>query len=197
MPDNIFVHPQALCECEEVGAGTHIWAFAHVMPGARIGRDCNIGDYAFVESGAVIGDRVTIKNGTMVWDGVTIANEAFIGPGVVFSNDRRPRSPRAPDPAIAARYEKTANWLLPTHVEEGASLGAGAVVLCGIRIGSWAMVAAGSVVTHDVAAHACVAGQPARLTGRVCRCGAALDADLRCISCARAWRETNDGLVLA
>ncbi len=88
-----YVHPQALCEAV-VGAGTRVWAFAHVMSGAIVGTECNIGEHAFIESGARIGDRVTVKNGAMVFYGVTIADEVFVGPDVVFTNDRTPRSPR-------------------------------------------------------------------------------------------------------
>src|SRR5205807_2820395 len=111
---DIFVHPQALCESEAVGAGTRIWAFAHVMKGAVIGRDCNIGDHAFIEAGARLGDRVTVKNQAMVWDGVEIEDDVFIGPGVSFTNDLLPRSPRMRLPAVAGRYRCRADWLRPT-----------------------------------------------------------------------------------
>src|SRR5215472_10236128 len=90
------IHPTALVESEAIGEGTSIWAFVHIMPGARIGRDCNIGDHTYVEGGSSLGDGVTVKNGNMIWEGVTIADGVFIGPGVVFTNDRHPRSSRAP-----------------------------------------------------------------------------------------------------
>ncbi|MCG6872008.1 MAG: N-acetyltransferase [Gammaproteobacteria bacterium] len=192
--DSPRVHPQALCESSEVGSGTRIWAFAHVMPGARIGRDCNIGGHVFVESGAVLGDRVTVKNGALIWEGVTLADDVFVGPGVAFTNDRLPRSPRAEDDAITRRYARPEDWLVATRVEQGASLGAGAVILCGLRIGAWAMVAAGAVVTRDVPPHACVMGSPARVRGRVCRCGAPLDTALECAGCGRSWTIHGDGL---
>ena len=102
-----FVHPAALCESDNVGESTRIWAFAHVMYGARVGRDCNIGDGAFVESGAVLGDRVTLKNQVMVWDGVRIEDDAFIGPGVIFTNDAAPRSPRMPQVRGRCRHRRT------------------------------------------------------------------------------------------
>src|ERR1700746_3459026 len=111
---DIFVHPRALCESEQVGKGTRIWAFAHVMRGAVVGGDCNIGDHAFIETGARIGDRVTVKNQAMVWDGVEIGDDVFVGPGVSFTNDVSPRSRRRPQPAVAAGYRLEAEWLVPT-----------------------------------------------------------------------------------
>jgi UDP-2-acetamido-3-amino-2,3-dideoxy-glucuronate N-acetyltransferase len=161
-------HPTALVECTQIGAGTQIWAFAHLMAGARVGSSCSIGDHAFIEGGADVGDAVTIKNGVMVWNGVTIADGAFIGPGVLFTNDRQPRSPRWHQ--AHSRYT-TESWLLRTFVGEGASIGAGAIIAPGISIGAYAMVAAGAVVADDVADHALVRGVPARAAGWACRCG--------------------------
>ena len=178
----IFIHRLALCESDEVGAGTQIWAFAHVMKGAVIGRDCNIGDHAFVETGARIGDRVTLKNQAMVWDGIEIGDDVFVGPGVSFTNDIFPRSRRLPLPAGAAGYRAKAGWLVPTRVGNGASLGARCVILPGAHIGAFAMVAAGAVVSREVSAHALMAGVPARLVGWVCRCGARLVEEQ-----ARVW----------
>jgi UDP-2-acetamido-3-amino-2,3-dideoxy-glucuronate N-acetyltransferase len=195
---DIFVHPHALCDSDQIGAGTQIWAFAHIMKGAVVGRDCNIGDHSFIEAGARIGDRVTVKNQAMVWDGVEIEDDVFIGPGVSFTNDAFPRSPRTKLPAVAARYRSRARWLLRTRVGHGASIGARCVILAGVQIGAYAMVAAGAVVTRDVAVHALVAGTPARGVGWVCRCGARLrqvrTGSWRCPQCREGFDElTTEG----
>ena len=155
IPPGVFVHPQGLCESASVGGGTRVWAFAHVLPGARIGRDCNICDHVFIENDVVLGDRVTVKSGVQLWDGVRAADEVFIGPNATFSNDKYPRS---------KHHDRQ---LLQTHLGRGASIGAGAVVLPGVRIGALAMVGAGAVVTHDVPAKAIVSGNPARIVGYV------------------------------
>lgn len=178
-----FVHPQALVETKRIGTGTRVWAFAHVMKGASIGRDCNVGDHAFIEAGAKVGHGVTIKNGVTIWEGVTVEDQAFLGPCVVFTNDLRPRSPRAR--GAKTRYASK-DWLVKTRVGLGASLGANATVVCGVRIGRYAMVGAGAVVTTDVPAHALWLGVPGRLAGYVCECGASLtfrQEAARCPSC--------------
>src|SRR5689334_10802764 len=130
MTQPYFVHPQALCESKEVGLETRIWAFSHVMKGAIIGQNCNIGEGTFVESGAKIGNRVTVKNQVLIWDGVTLEDEVFVGPAVIFTNDRWPRSPRSLEyPQIQARYKK--EWLSRTRICRGASIGAGAIICPG------------------------------------------------------------------
>lgn len=180
---SVFVHPAGLCESDQVGDGTRVWAFAHVLPGARVGRDCNICDGAFVETGAVLGDRVTVKNGTLVFSGVTCEDEVFLGPNVLFTNDLRPR----------AALRKGPDELLPTVVRRGASLGAGVVVVCGHEIGEYAFAAAGSVVAGNVPAHAFVAGNPARQKGWVCTCGNRLSANLLCTECGQRFEPGPDG----
>ncbi len=154
MPDP-FVHELARCESERIGAGTRVWAFACVLAGARIGADCNICDHVFVENDVVIGDRVTVKSGVQIWDGLRLQDDVFIGPNATFCNDRFPRSKQQPE-----RF-------LETHVGQGASIGANATILPGIRIGPQAMIGAGAVVTDDVPSKAIIVGNPGRISGYV------------------------------
>lgn len=150
-----FVHPQGLCESTNVGAKTRIWAFAHVLPKAQIGSDCNVCDHVFIENDVTVGDRVTIKCGVQLWDGVDVEDDVFIGPNVTFTNDRFPRSKQYPEK------------FLRTRIRRGASLGANATILPGLTVGPKAMVGAGAVVTKDVPANAIVKGNPARITGYI------------------------------
>jgi acetyltransferase-like isoleucine patch superfamily enzyme len=152
-PSRFFAHPLADVQSPDIGAGTRIWQFCVVLPGARIGADCNVCAGCFVENEAVLGDRVTLKNGVSVWDGVTLEDDVFVGPNVTFTNDKHPRSGNA-------GYER-----LPTRVCRGASIGGGAVLLPGITVGEFAVVGAGAVVVRDVAPRARVAGNPARVLG--------------------------------
>ncbi len=181
----VFVHPHGLCESSDVGSGTRVWAFAHVLAGAAVGRDCNICDGAFIEGGASIGDRVTVKNQVMVFEGVHIGDDVFLGPGVIFTNDLNPR----------AHIKRSGEALLSTTVERGATLGAGVVVVCGVTIGEHAFVGAGAVVTADVPAHGFVVGNPARLIGWACECGLRLPPDLGC-SCGRTFAPAGSDLRL-
>lgn len=194
--DGVFVHPTALVETERVGSGTRIWAFAHVMKDVSIGANCNIGDQSFIESGAVVGNNVTVKNGNMIWDGITLEDGVFVGPHVFFANDRYPRSPRLPQ---ADRRYANREWLLPTRVRAGASLGAGAVILPGVTIGEFAMVGAGAVVSQDVPAYALVFGNPARLRGWVCQCGKPLsfqDGSATCDCCHLSFVKRANALII-
>ena len=148
-----FKHDTALVESGCVGDGTRIWAFAHVLEGAKIGRDCNICDHTFIENDVILGDRVTVKCGVQLWDGLRIEDDVFIGPNATFTNDPFPRSSHRPEK------------FLNTVVKRGASIGANATILPGLTIGENVMVGAGSVVTHDVPRDAIVAGNPARIFG--------------------------------
>ncbi len=152
---NNFTHEKATCESTDVGNGTRIWAYTHVLPGAKIGQDCNICDFVFIENNVQIGDRVTIKSGVQIWDGISIEDDVFIGPNVTFTNDKFPRS------------KKYLNSYPATIVEKGASIGANSTILPGIVIGEGSMVGAGSVITKSVPAFAIVYGNPARIQGYV------------------------------
>ncbi len=155
MPEGVFVHDKGLCESESVGSGTRVWASAHVLLGAVVGRDCNICDGAYVEGGAVVGDRVTVKNQVMIFEGVTIEDDAFLGPGVIFTND-----------------VKHGDALDRTTVRRGATLGAGVVVVCGTTIGEYAFASAGVgvVATRNGSPHSFVVDNLAGASG-VSECG--------------------------
>lgn len=184
---DVFVHPQGLCESDEVGAGTRVWAFAHVMRGARVGTGCNVCDHAFVESGAVVGDRVTVKNGVMIWDGVVIEDDVFVGPGATFTNVTNPR-------VGFKRGGEGADAFEATVVCRGVTIGANSTIVCGTTIGEYAFVGAGAVVTRDVPAHTLVVGNPARPAGWVCVCARRLGPDLVCGSCGSTYKLTAQGL---
>jgi UDP-2-acetamido-3-amino-2,3-dideoxy-glucuronate N-acetyltransferase len=163
---DVFVHEQALCESDQIGPRTRIWAFAHVLAGAKIGADCNICDGVFIEDEVVLGDRVTVKCGVQLWKGVELEDDVFIGPNATFTNDPFPRSRR---------------WLAThsrTLVHVGASIGANATILPDVEIGRGAMVGAGAVVTHSVPPYAIAVGNPARIKGYVQTAGAAAPMSL-------------------
>lgn len=152
---NPFIHTLSDVQSKHIGAGSRLWQFVVVLPGARIGKDCNICSHCFIEGDVTIGDRVTVKSGVQLWDGLRVEDDVFIGPNAAFTNDRFPRSKKTPD------------QFLQTSVEAGASIGAGATILPGITIGSNAMVAAGAVVTRSVPPNAIVVGNPAKIVGYV------------------------------
>ena len=151
---NYFIHPQACCETDQIGEGSRVWAFAYVLDGAKIGRDANICSHVFIEDEVVVGDRVTVKSGVQLWNGVSVGDDVFIGPNATFTNDMFPRSKLHPE-------------LLPTVVEQGATVGANATILPGTTIGSGAMVGAGAVVTRSVPPNMLALGNPARVIGPV------------------------------
>lgn len=194
MLKDVFIHPSSIVETQDIGQGTRIWALAHVMRDVSIGANCSIGDHCYIESGVVIGDNVTIKNGNMMWEGVILEDGVFVGPHVTFTNDRYPRSPRLPQ--ARERYSNR-EWLLPTVVRKGASLGAAAVILAGITIGEFSMAAAGAVVTKDVPPYALVIGNPAHVRGWVCQCGRPLelqDAIATCKDCGLVFLKSGDSV---
>jgi len=183
-PSDVFVHPTALVESDQIGAGSCIWAFSHVCHGAVIGKDCKLGDHTYVEAGAVLGNKVTLKNQVAVWDGVRLEDGVFVGPNVTFTNVTTPRARRKKDPS---EYLKTV-------VREGATLGAGSVLLCGIEIGRHAFVGAGAVVTKSIQDHQLVMGNPGKPDGWVCECGERLPEELRC-TCGLSYKVDTSGLV--
>jgi UDP-2-acetamido-3-amino-2,3-dideoxy-glucuronate N-acetyltransferase len=152
---DVFVHENAVCESSTVGEGTRIWAFAHILPGARIGKGCNVCDGVFVENDVSVGDNVTVKCGVQLWDGLSLEDDVFVGPNATFANDRFPRSKVYPE-----TYQKTI-------IRKGASIGANATILPGVEIGPGAMIGAGAVVTRNVPPNAIVVGNPGRITGYV------------------------------
>jgi acetyltransferase-like isoleucine patch superfamily enzyme/dTDP-4-dehydrorhamnose 3,5-epimerase-like enzyme len=150
-----YVHPQAICESSSIGANTRIWAFAHILPNAVIGEECNICDGVFIENDVVVGNRVTIKCGVQLWDGVQLEDNVFVGPNVTFTNDKFPRSKVYP--------ENFARIV----IGKGASIGANATILPNITVGVNAMIGAGAVVTRSVPPNAIVVGNPAKIVGYV------------------------------
>ena len=154
----VYIHPKAIVETRNIGEQTRIWAFTHILEGAAIGKNCNICDHTFIEGKVIVGSNVTIKSGVYLWDGLEIEDNVFIGPSATFTNDIRPRSKSYP-----SEFEKT-------YIKKGASIGANATIICGLTIGEWAVVGAGSVVTKDVPDYGLVYGSPARIKGYVCEC---------------------------
>ncbi|MBX6724115.1 MAG: N-acetyltransferase [Dactylosporangium sp.] len=166
MNGSYFAHPTAeIEEGAQIGAGTKVWHLVHIRSTAVVGANCVLGRNVYVDADVVIGDRVKIQNNVSVYKGVTIEDEVFVGPSAVFTNDRLPRA-------------QNPNWqITPTVVRRGASIGANATLVCGIEIGAYAMVAAGSVVTKNVAPYQLVAGNPARPIGWVDESGNVVSRD--------------------
>mgnify|MGYP006160351871 CR=1 FL=1 len=151
-------------ENASLGEGTSVWHFSHVRSGSKIGKDCILGRGVYIDEGVTVGDNCKLQNGAMVYKGVVIGNGVFIGPHVVFTNDIRPRA-----------HLWSEDRLERTTVEDGVSIGANATIRCGIKIGKWSMIAAGSIVTRDVPPHALFLGSPARVVGWVTKSGEKLD----------------------
>jgi acetyltransferase-like isoleucine patch superfamily enzyme len=183
------IHPTAeVSEQADIGAGTSIWHQAQVRGGARIGCNCILGKGAYVDAGVILGDNVKVQNYVSIYHGVTIEDGVFCGPHCVFTNDKRPRAVNADGSLKAAD-----DWeVAPTLVKRGASIGANAVIVCGVTVGEWAMIGSGAVVTRDVPDYGLVWGNPARLHGFVCPCGQRLQEGettrLQCLKCG-AWIE--------
>ncbi|MDR3476686.1 MAG: acyltransferase [Gammaproteobacteria bacterium] len=158
-----FIHESAIVDDGAlIGQDTKIWHFSHVCAQAEIGKGCSLGQNVFVANQVKIGNRVKIQNNVSIYEGVTLEDHVFCGPSMVFTNVKNPRS---------AFPRNTSNDYLRTLVQEGASIGANATIVCGTTIGQWAFIAAGAVVTKNIPAYAIVAGVPARIIGWMCECG--------------------------
>lgn len=167
-----------------------IWAHAQIREGAEIGPECVIGNGAYVDSNVRIGARCKIQNRALLYEDAELEDGVFIGPGVILTNDRYPRAVN-PDETLKTPADWTAG---STRIGRGASVGAGSIILPGLTIGRWALIAAGSLVTRDVPAHALVVGSPAAVRGHVCVCAHRLGEDLVCTECGRRYRDGDDGV---
>ena len=181
-----FVHESSyIDDGVEIGDGTKIWHFSHVLSDSRIGKNCNIGQNVVVGPDAVIGDKCRIQNNVSVYKGVTLEEGVFCGPSMVFTNVYDPR----------AEIRKI-DQLRPTLVKKGATIGANATIVCGVTIGHYAFVGAGTVVVKDVPDHALIVGNPARQIGYVCHCGVKLSNNWRCNVCGNQYRKTDQSVIL-
>lgn len=173
------LHPTSDIQSKKIGEGTIVWQFCVILEGAEIGKKCNICYNVFIENDVVLGDHVVIKSGVQLWDGITLEDNVFIGPNVTFTNDMYPRS------------GKPVYKLQRTIVKTGSSIGANATIICGLTIGKYALIGAGSVVTKNVPDHNLWYGNPAELKGYVCKCGEKLDRNLCCKKCDRKFQNDN------
>lgn len=186
---NYFVHESScIDEPCEIGGGTKIWHFSHIMEDSKIGKNCNIGQNVVISSGVFIGNNVKIQNNVSVYTGVICEDDVFLGPSCVFTNVINPRS-----------FIERKDEYRQTIIKKGASIGANATIVCGHNIGKYAFVGAGAVVTKDVPDYALVVGNPARIIGYVCECGNRLKKDnnqYKCSICNKEYKKVNDNLVL-
>ena len=186
--EDIFIHPTAIVEKgAKIGPGTKIWHFCHIMPGAIIGSNCNLGQNVFVANGVVLGDRVKVQNNVSIYEGVICEDEVFVGPSAVFTNIRNPRS------GIVRKGQ-----YLQTYLERGVSIGANATLVCGIRLGKYAFVGAGAVLTKNIASYECWVGNPARQKGWMSEYGHKLSFDQQgkatCPESGQQYQKTQKGV---
>lgn len=161
------IHPSSDVQTKLIGDNTFVWQFCVILPGAKIGSNCNVCANVLIENDVLVGNNVTIKSGVQLWDGVTLEDDTFIGPNVTFTNDLVPRSKQYPD------------YFYRTIVKKGASIGANSTIIAGHTIGEYALIGAGSVVTNDVPAHTVWYGNPAKQKGFITKDGILLDMNLR------------------
>lgn len=164
----IFIHPSAVVsEHAEIGDGTKIWMNVQIREDVRVGKNCIIGRNTYIENGVTLGDNCKVQNNALLYHSATLGNGVFIGPGVILTNDKIPRAVN-PNGSLKSADDWRAGHI---RIGDGASLGAGAVVLTDLSVGAWAMIGSGALVTKNVPAHALVVGVPARVIGYVCKCG--------------------------
>lgn len=183
---NYFVHESSYVDDNvEIGEGTKIWHFSHIQSGARIGKNCSFGQNVNVSNNVKIGNNVKVQNNVSIYEGVELEDYVFCGPSMVFTNDLTPRT----------RYPKGSVGYRKTIIKHDATLGANCTIVCGTVVGEYATVAAGAVVTKNVAPYALMAGVPARQIGWVCECGSVLKQNLICSSCGQKYSNTNETLI--
>ena len=187
MEKEYFIHPTAVVdEPVEMGKGTKIWHFTHIMSGARIGENCIIGQNVFIGSGAVLGNNIKVQNNVSIYDGVILEDHVFCGPSMVFTNVFNPRS-------FISRKKEFRNTL----VKRGATVGANVTIVCGNTIGQYAFVGAGSVVTRDVPDYGLVYGNPGKVKGWVCQCAEEIifrSGRAKCLMCGRKYKKDKTGI---
>ena len=189
MEKKYFAHPTTVIdEPVEIGEGTKIWHFSHIMSGARIGRNCNIGQNVFIDSGAILGNNIKVQNNVSIYSGVILEDDVFCGPSMVFTNVFNPRS------FISRKKE-----FRKTLVGKGATIGANSTIVCGNTIGQYAFIGASSVVTRDVPDYALVYGNPGKVKGWVCQCAEQItfrSSKAKCQACGRSYRKNRSGVSL-
>lgn len=179
----LYIHPTSVVDDDvEIGEGTKIWHFSHIQSGARIGKNCSLGQNVNISNNVKIGDGCKVQNNVSVYEGVELEDHVFCGPSMVFTNDLTPR----------ARYPKGHTGYKKTLVHHDATLGANCTIVCGHEIGEYSTIAAGAVVVSNIPPHALMAGVPARQIGWVCECGQVLDKELSCLDCKRKYQIFNN-----